>query len=168
MIIVTAAKAGPGSQASLGYDPDWRPRRDPDSDFSSWGASCTGHAHWGRAKRRDYCIVLKDTYTIFCITRYITIYIVDWYSNITKNIRKQICYITTNIRKVNTIHQHNTLNLNSGPKFKFNDSCCVVWPWQLTWTQIQWWLFRLGHWIWMTTGLKCMIGLDSGQGLDYE
>ena len=34
-------------------------------------------------------IVLKDTYTICYITHYIKIYIVDWYSNITKNTTKQ-------------------------------------------------------------------------------
>ena len=51
-------------------------------------------------------IVLKDTYTIWCITRYITIYIVDWYSNVTKNTTKQICNITFNIPKVNIIHIH--------------------------------------------------------------
>ena len=51
-------------------------------------------------------IVLKDTYTICYITHYIIIYIVDWYSNITKNTTKQICYITSNIPKVNIIHIH--------------------------------------------------------------
>ena len=40
------------------------------------------------------CIALqvKDTYTKSNITRHITIYIVDWYSNITKDKTKQIYY----------------------------------------------------------------------------
>ena len=45
-------------------------------------------------------------YTICYITRYITSYIVAWYSHTIKNITKQICYITTNIPKVNIIHIH--------------------------------------------------------------
>ena len=49
-------------------------------------------------------IVLKDTYTICYITRYTTLYIVDRYSNITKDITKPMCYITLNIPKVNMIH----------------------------------------------------------------
>ena len=31
---------------------------------------------------------------------------VDWYSNITDNTTKQICYITSNIPKVNMMHIH--------------------------------------------------------------
>ena len=38
-------------------------------------------------------IVLKDTYTICYIPRYITMYIVDWYSNITKNTTKQFFFV---------------------------------------------------------------------------
>ena len=36
------------------------------------------------------CIAFKDTSTISYKTRYITIYIVNWYSNIAKDIEKQI------------------------------------------------------------------------------
>ena len=51
-------------------------------------------------------IAFKDTYTISYIARYISIYIVDWYSNIIKDITKQIGYIPWKIPKVNIIHKH--------------------------------------------------------------
>ena len=51
-------------------------------------------------------IACKDTYTRSYIAQDITIYIVDWYCKITKDITKQIGYITWNIPKVNIIHIH--------------------------------------------------------------